>query len=86
MNTKPAVENPNRPAHEIRHGGIKLAIWANQTEKGTRYNVTFERSYKDGEEWKSTQSFGRDDLLLLGLMSQWAFEWIVAQPGNGHRA
>jgi hypothetical protein len=60
-------------------------IWANQTEKGTRYNGTFERSYRDGEEWKSPQSFDRDDLLLLGLMTQWAFEWIVAQPGNGNR-
>jgi hypothetical protein len=30
------------------------------------YNVTFSRSYKDGEQWKESASFGIDDLLVLG--------------------
>ena len=40
----------NRPAHEIRYGGIKAVIWRNQTSNGTMFNVTFARLYKDGEE------------------------------------
>ena len=40
-----------RPVHEVRIGLIKGAIWANQTDDAVRHNVTFERSYKDGEEW-----------------------------------
>ena len=51
---KPATETPNKPAHEIRVNGIRATIWANPTEKGVRYNTTFERSYKDGEDWKNT--------------------------------
>ena len=29
-------------------------IWANETLVGTRHNVTVERIYKDGDDWKST--------------------------------
>jgi len=27
--------------------------------------VTVSRSYKEGDSWKSSDSFGRDDLLVL---------------------
>ena len=40
-----------RPVHEVRIGLIKGAIWANQTDDAVRHNVTFERSYKDGEDY-----------------------------------
>lgn len=41
-----------RPAHEIRIGLIEAAIWANPTEDGVRHNVTFERCYRENEEWE----------------------------------
>ena len=44
------------------------------------FNVTFERSYKDGEEWKTTNSFGRDDLLKLAKLADEAHSWITRQP------
>ncbi len=69
-----------RPAHEVRFGFIKAAIWKNPTDKGVRFNVTFSRSYKDGDEWKSTDSFGRDDLLVLAKAANEAHSWIFAQP------
>ena len=47
----------DKPVHEVRLGMIKAAIWRNDTETGVRYNVTFARLYRDGEEWKSTDSF-----------------------------
>ena len=67
----------NQPAHEVRLGSIKAAIWQNETDTGVRFNVTFERLYKDGEQWKSTDSFGRDDLLLLGKVADLAHSWIM---------
>ena len=63
--------------HEVRLGGIKAAIWQNQTEAGLRYNVTFERLYHQEGEWRSTTSFGRDDLLLLGKVADLAHSWII---------
>ena len=58
-----------KPTSEIRIGKIKAAIWANETENGIRYNVTFCRLYKDGDGWKRSESFGRDDLLVLAKIA-----------------
>ena len=73
----PAPAPRNQPVHEVRLGGIKAAIWQNQTEAGVRYNVTFERLYRQEGEWRSTGSFGRDDLLLLGKVADLAHSWII---------
>ena len=69
----------NRPAHEIRYGHVKVLVWANGTSNGTRHNVTVCRLYKDGDEWKETSGFGRDDLLLLAKAVDEAHTWIYAQ-------
>ncbi len=68
-----------RPVHEVSLKLIKGAIWANRGSDGVFYNVTFERRYKDGEEWKSTNSFGRDDLLNLAKLADEAHTWISQQ-------
>ena len=69
-----------RPVHEVRLGAIRASIWANETENGIRHNVTFDRTYRDGETWKSTTSFGRDDLLVLAKAADQAHTWIISQP------
>ena len=58
-----------QPVHEIRLGRIKATIWENDTRNGTRYNVTLTRLYKDGDEWKDSASFGRDDLPLVAKVA-----------------
>lgn len=74
-------EGRERPAHEVRLGRIKAAIWANTTEQGVRYGVTLTRLYKDQEsgDWRTSSSFGRDDLLLLGKVCELALVWIYEQ-------
>ncbi len=73
------MKNKAKPIHEVRLGRVKAAVWKNDTEVGVRFNVTFTRLYKDGDGWKSTDSFGRDDLLLLGKVADQAHSWICAQ-------
>jgi hypothetical protein len=70
-----------RPTHEVRIGAIKAAIWKNETAGGVRFNVTFSRIYIDKEDnqWKSTDSFGRDDLLVLGKVADTSHTWIFQQ-------
>ena len=75
------TKSKQQPAHEIRMGAIKATIWENQTTVGTRHNVTVSRIYKDSDEWKQTESFGRDDLQLLGKVIDIAHTWIF-QQGN----
>ena len=69
----------NRPVHEVRLGRIKAAIWENETSSGTRHNVTISRIYRDGEEWKSSDSFGREDLPLVMKVADLAHTWIYEQ-------
>lgn len=68
-----------RPVHEIRFGRVKAAIWENETSQGVRHNVTFQRIYRDGETWKTTDSFGRDDLQLVQKVADLAHTWIYEQ-------
>ena len=70
-----------KPAHEIRLGRIKATIWENESEQGTRYNVTVNRLYKDGDEWKQTASFGREDLPLVAKVVDMAHSWTYEQTG-----
>lgn len=53
------------PAKQVKRGNIVVSIWANETQKGTYYNITAQRFYKDGNDWRYSDSFGRDDILLL---------------------
>ncbi len=73
---------PSRPVHEIRIGLVKAVIWANHTTEGVRHNVTFVRSYREGNDWHSTTSFGRDDLLKLSKVANEAHTWITQQPSS----
>lgn len=70
-----AEQTRKKPAHEVRIGPVKAAIWLNETEHGPRFNVTFERLYREGDTWKSTSSFGRDDLLVLAKVADRAHTW-----------
>jgi hypothetical protein len=69
----------NQPVHKIRYGALSASIWRQEGEKGPLFNVSFQRSYKEGDAWKTSTSFGRHDLLPLSLMATRAFEWIATQ-------
>jgi len=66
----------NKPVHQIRMGRVHCAIWLNETESGKRHNVTVTRSFRDGETWKSSDSFGPQDIPLAKLADQ-THTWIV---------
>ena len=70
----------SKPVHKIRHGAVSASIWRQETEKGPMFNVTFQRAYREGDEWKNSESFGRKDLLVISLIAARAFEWIATQP------
>jgi hypothetical protein len=75
----------NQPVHKIRYGAMTASIWRQEGEKGPMFNVSFQRSYKEGQTWKTSTSFGRSDLLVLSLMATEAFQWIGAQQPEGPR-
>ena len=74
----------NKPTAELRIGAVKATVWENEGGDITRHNVTFSRLYKDGEQWKTTQTFGRNDLLVLAKVADQAHTRIFElQPGGG---
>jgi hypothetical protein len=77
FNPDAATAEKTRPVHRIRHGAISASIWQQQTAKGPMFNVTFQRSYKDGDQWKTSACFGQKHLLVLSLLAAKAYEWIA---------
>ena len=77
----------NKPVQSFRLRGITASVFENQSEDGktTFYKVTLQRSYKQGEEWKSTNSFGRDDLPLVSLLTKQDWEFILNTETNGQK-
>lgn len=83
---KSSKSSKARPVHEVRMGRIKAAIWENETDNGTRHNVTISRIYKDGDQWKDSNAFGRDDLPLVAKVVDQAHSWIFSQnAGSAER-
>ncbi|MEJ2147622.1 MAG: hypothetical protein P8020_21080 [Acidobacteriota bacterium] len=66
-----------KPSATVRIGSIKAAIWANDNSGGTHYSVTFQRLYREDDTWKTSRSFGRDDLLVLAKVADLAYSRIL---------
>lgn len=60
------------PVKTLRLGRLKAAIWENPVDGKKFFNVTFTRTYKDDTGYHDTDSFGRDDLLLLAKLADQA--------------
>lgn len=76
-----STQTAKRPVHEVRLGRIKATIWENSTRDGTRHNVSLSRIYKDGNQWKDSTSFGRDDLPLVAKVADIAHSWVYENSG-----
>lgn len=69
-----------RPNHEIKLGRIRASIWTNNGEHGPTYSTKFSKLFKDDAgQWKDTDSFSRDDLLLLAKAADQAHSLILEQ-------
>jgi hypothetical protein len=74
-----------QPVHVIRFGLLKACIWQNQTKMGERHNVTLARLYRNGDVWKESTHFGRDDLPLLAKIVDLAHTWIFQHGQTDER-
>jgi hypothetical protein len=65
-----------KSVHEIRRGFIQVRVWRKRTKSGLRHTVTATRLFKNGDVWKESTRFGRDDIPLVRLLLDQAFIWI----------
>ncbi len=66
----------NPPVFSVRHRALKATVWKNETENGPMFNTTLTRSYKDGDEWRESTSFGWDDLLIVAELLRVCYGFI----------
>jgi hypothetical protein len=70
-----------KPVKTIRLRGVSASIFANKAmvegREITFHKVSVQRSYKDGDDWKHTSSFGRDDLPVVNTVLQRAWDFIL---------
>ena len=81
------ARNSSKPVTVFRARGVSASVFANQaeTKRGdvTFHKISLQRTYKDGDDWKTTTSFGRDDLPVAAHLLQQAWEYILdAEAGR----
>jgi len=66
-----------KPVHEYRLGRIAGAVWFNEDGNGRGWHSTqISKLYKDGDEWKRTTIYDRDDLPLVAKVANALHTWI----------
>lgn len=66
--------NANHPVQSHRDGGVEIAIWRRDTDKGPVFNTERTRSYQDKDgNWQKTHSIPERDLLKAARLDQQAY-------------
>jgi hypothetical protein len=78
--TQPA----NKPVKTWKLKGVHVSVFRNVSEKDgvIFFKTSAQKVYKDGEEFKTTSSLGRDDLPVAQLLLGKAYEFILESEAN----
>lgn len=75
------AQSSTKPVKVFRVRGLSAAIFANHAKVEGRdvtfHKVSVQRTYKDGDEFKTTTSFSRDDLPTVRLLIDRAWQFIL---------
>jgi hypothetical protein len=81
------MSDTKKPVARVNLHPVSVAIWANRTEKGTRYSVTIASRYKDaGGKWKNSVSLSENELLLAAKALDLAHTEIIKLRAADHAA
>lgn len=77
----------SKPIQKFRAGQVGCALWENEVtiggEKQTILKASVSRRYKDRNgNWKTSQSFSRNEIPLAIFVLFQAFEAMVAPPAS----
>ncbi len=75
------------PVAKFKAGQVQVAIWENRVQLPERtarmLKVTVQRRYRDKDgQWKSSVSFGRNEIPLAIYCLQKAFDEIIRQQNS----
>lgn len=77
-------QRSNQPEKLFRAGALSVSVWKREHEGKAFFSATASRAYTedDGETWKYSDSFGRDELPVIADLMRAAFMWIVSQESK----
>lgn len=68
----------NKPVETFRHRHLSASVFANISKGGTTFHtVVLQRTYKDGEEFKHSSSFLRDEIPIAQHLLAQAWEFVL---------
>ena len=70
----------NPPEFSVKIGGIQLSVWSNTTNKGTFQSVTINKTYKDGDKFKTTSNLKPADLHKVQIGINKVMEYLYCRP------
>lgn len=65
-----------KPIVELRRGMIKVRVWRRKSRRGG-YSSSVVRLFRNGDQWKESSRLGRDDLPVVRLLLDEAYEWML---------
>ena len=75
---KSATKSANAPVFTQRRKGVNVSVFENQLQEGKAFfKASLQRTYKEGEEFKTTNSLSRDDIPVAMLLLQKAYEFVL---------
>ena len=90
-----SAENPQaqdeaktQPLATFRHRTISASVFENKSQKGSKYfSVSVQKRFKPDEgDWKTTNSFQRDELPVLQELSRQAYAFILEEENKAPAA
>jgi len=81
--TNSTKETSNKPAKKFQLRGVSASVFENKSEQGVPFHkVSITRTYKSGDQFKSTSTFGRDDLPLVETLARQAWLEILKREAE----
>ena len=78
------TETKKAPVDKIRLNGITATFWENKSADGNIHlSVTVERNYKDGDKWKTTNSYGLANIASLHAVTGEIIRRFLFAAGQG---
>ena len=81
-----AAESSTKPVKVFRDGRLSVSVFRNHAtvrdQERVFHNAYLQRSYKDGDAFKTTSSLGKDDLPAAQLLLAQAWAWIVQEEAT----
>ncbi|MFO0966145.1 MAG: hypothetical protein U0793_11255 [Gemmataceae bacterium] len=76
----------NKPIRVFRRRGVKVAVFENHTaDGGVFHKAVAQKIYREGDEWRTTTSYSRDDLPIAQLLLGQAWEFILEIEANPNK-